>query len=237
MTAWRVFKKEKHRKRFTITGKDHMGITRQVPAYTREDLSYDLARNLGTLVEYRQQNMSVPPMLATWLDGLAPETKRRLCSWGLLDAQARPVEEHLADFEAHLTVKGNTAKYIRQTIFRIQAIVTGCKVVHWSDVQGSRVQQFIATIRSSKQRLASAQTQNYYLRDFKAFCRWAVADAEVFQAGRGRENRDCPGRLYEEPPDGGAAASRGHGPGAQASLCEQAAGREGVQHPLGAGPR
>ena len=68
-----------------------MGVTRQMPAYTREDLSYDLARHVGTLVEYRQQNMAVPPMLATWLEGLAPDTKRRLIEFGLVDAQARPV--------------------------------------------------------------------------------------------------------------------------------------------------
>ena len=182
MATWRVFKKEPHRRRFTITGKDHMGVTRQMPAYTREDLSYDLARHVGTLVEYRQQNMAVPPMLATWLEGLAPDTKRRLIDFGLVDAQARPVGEHLDDFEAYLTAKGNTAGHVRVTVFRIRSILNGCRIVYWSDVQGSKVQRFISTVKVSKTQTASAQTQNYYLRDFKAFCRWAVADGRLNQS-------------------------------------------------------
>ena len=181
MAGWRVFKKQKNRKRFTIAGKDHMGIARQMPAYTREDLSRDLARHVATLVEYRQQNMAPPPMLASWIDGLAPETKRRLIDFGLIHAHARAVEEHLSDFESHLTAKGNTPSYVRQTIFRIRAILTGCRVTYWSDVQGSKVQQFISTVRAGK-KPASAQTQNYYLRDFKSFCRWAVADGRLNQS-------------------------------------------------------
>jgi site-specific recombinase XerD len=44
------------------------------------------------------------------------------------------------------------------------------------------VQHFLSGLQSSKKRPTSAQTKNYYLRDFKSFYRWAVRDGWLGQS-------------------------------------------------------
>ncbi|MBI1338080.1 MAG: tyrosine-type recombinase/integrase [Phycisphaera sp.] len=182
MAGWRAFKKQKNRSRYTIAGKDHLGVVRQMPAFTQEGLSRELARNVATLVEHKRNNWTLPPHLAIWAQGLAPDIRNRLTDFGLLDGQSKPIAGHLADFEATLKAKGNTGNYVMQTLFRIRTIVDGCQFKHWSDVQASKVQRFIAELMASKTKPATAQTQNYYLRDFKGFVRWAVRDGRLAQS-------------------------------------------------------
>src|SRR5690349_1878014 len=140
MATWRHFKKMKNRTRYTVTGKDHLGIVRQMPAFAREDLSAELARNINNLVEHKRNNVSPPPGLVSWVQGLAPDIKNRLIDFGLLDMQAKPITDHLNDYEAVLKAKGSTPLYVRITISRIKSVVDGCRLRYWPDVQASKVQ-------------------------------------------------------------------------------------------------
>ncbi len=182
MATWRAFKKQKNRTRYTITGPDHLGVIRQMPAFSRLDLSIELARNVASLVEHKRSNWTLAPHLAVWVQGVAPDIKNRLAEFGLVNGHVKPIADHLTDFEAALRVKRNTPRYVAQTLFRIRSVVDGCQVIHWSDVQASKVQQFIAGLMSSKTQSATAQTMNYYLRDFKSFVRWAVRDGRLPQS-------------------------------------------------------
>ena len=207
--GWRVYKKDPRRTRYTIKGRDHLNIVRQMPAYRSKDLSQELARKVAELVDYRRQRAALPPDLASWLQGLAIEYQKKLCEWGLMPEYARPLEEHIEDYKSELTSRGNTPEYVTKTIFRIRRIADGCRFTFWSDVRGSAVQQFIASMSRNpnprkaskakahsksksaeaptsdqdatkpKPRKATARTKNFYLRDFKSFARWAVRDGRL----------------------------------------------------------
>lgn len=60
--------------------------------------------------------------------------------------RARPLAEHLADYERHLLAKGNGAKHARDTAARVNRILEGCKAVFIADLSMSAVQEFVATL-------------------------------------------------------------------------------------------
>ncbi len=101
-----------------------------------------------------------------------------------IDAEATQVCDLPPDAEPEHTALSSVEPIAvdpAQAAALIGVILAGCRVTYWSDVQGSKVQWFISTVRAGK-KPASAQTQNYYLRDFKSFCRWAVADGRLNQS-------------------------------------------------------
>ena len=177
--SWRVFKKDPTRTKYTIEGRDHLNVKRRSPAFRDKALSEDLARNVAKIVDYKRQNAPLPPMLTSWVQDLAPDIRDRLAGFGLLDAHVRPLSEHLTDYEAALRARGSTDEYVTKTIYRINRIINGCKIRHWSDAQGSTIQTFIADLKRGSSKYATAQTKNYYLRDFKGFARWCVRDGRL----------------------------------------------------------
>ena len=180
--GWHANKKDPKRKKYTVVGKDHLGIQRQMPAFRDAALSRELARNIARFVEHRANNTPLPPLLGSWANDLAPSIRDRLAAWDLLGEHARPLSDHITDYEAALRARNSTEQHVRQTVGRIMRIMQGCQFVYWGDVQGSRVQRFLSELRLSKKHAASAQTKNYYLRDFKSFCRWAVRDGRLGQS-------------------------------------------------------
>ena len=82
--SWRVFKKDPKRKKWTISGRDHYGVKRQMPAFRNEDLSRELARNIAKIVEYKRSGGPLAPLLASWTGNLPPDIKDRLAGFGLL---------------------------------------------------------------------------------------------------------------------------------------------------------
>jgi integrase len=85
----------------------------------------------------------------------------------------RPLMEHVDDFEQHLRHKGNTEQHVGELATKVRKIVGGCKWSFIRDVSASRVQKFLADLRSSG---LSVQTSNHYLRAIKQFSRWLVRD-------------------------------------------------------------
>ena len=180
--SWRVFKKDPKRTKWTIEGRDHTGAKHRVSAFRDKTLSEELARNVARIVEHRAQMAPLPPLLAAWVQQLAPRLKAKLASFGLLDAHTRPLCEHLDDYEASLTAKGNGARHVRQTIERIRRVVDGCQFTYWSDVQGNKVQRFITALKSGRSDQATPETRNHYLGAMKSFCRWAVREGRLAQS-------------------------------------------------------
>ncbi len=180
--TWRVFKQDPKRKKYSIRGHDHLGVKRQLPAFRDKALSEDLARRVAQLVDYKRQNMPLPPFLAHWVQDLAPEIRDRLAAFNLLDAHSRPLAEHLVDYRAVLVAKGNTSKHVQQTITRIQHVLQGCRLRYWSDFSGSRIQRFIAELKAGSHRPATANTKNKYLDALKSFARWAVQDGRISES-------------------------------------------------------
>ena len=91
---------------------------------------------------------------------------------------ARPLTEHLADFEADLVAKGTSAKQAKLVCGRAGKVIASCRFHIWSDISATRVQRFLAKQRKDTEdkRGMSAQTSNFYLQAIKGFCAWLTSN-------------------------------------------------------------
>ena len=85
----------------------------------------------------------------------------------------RPLDEHIAEFNAALIAKGNTAKHVEMTVARIKFLVGKMSATSISDLTPSAVQHAIKSIHDDGR---SLETVNSYLRAIKGFSRWLWRD-------------------------------------------------------------
>jgi len=103
-------------------------------------------------------------------------------------AEAKPLNEHVADLAAALKAKGVTALQAGTVKARVTHILGLCKAERISQISLSGVQNALGTIREvgasvkSRNKGVSLQTCNHYLRALKQFTRWLWRD------GRARED-------------------------------------------------
>ncbi len=84
-----------------------------------------------------------------------------------------PLAEHAQDFRRGLAAKGNTEEYVAKMLFRLTAVLDGCRFVKIADVQVSTVVEFLGTLRNEGK---SVKTANDYLAAAKGFTRWLWRD-------------------------------------------------------------
>jgi integrase len=112
------------------------------------------------------------------------ETEARLRRMGVIDpkvdrqlqAENRPLEDHLADYHSALTAKGDTAKHAGQTRTYARKVITLTKAERISDLAISGVQEAVGTLRAGG---SSLRTCNAYLRAIKGFSRWLYRDSRT----------------------------------------------------------
>ena len=113
------------------------------------------------------------------------ERKAELARTGIIDRYAedrkKPLKQHLEDFYQSFLAKGDTIGHARQTKYRIEQVINGCKFAIWADISASKVQRCLADLRNEENGL-SAQTSNYYLQSIKQFCRWMVQDGRASES-------------------------------------------------------
>ena len=95
------------------------------------------------------------------------------------DHEARPLADHVSDFQAALVAKGDTKNHHLVTISRITRILTLAKFKRISDLSLSRTMEAIQSLREEG---FNQQTVNHYIRAIKGFSRWLWKD------GRTREH-------------------------------------------------
>ncbi len=88
----------------------------------------------------------------------------------------RPLTEHRADFKRHHEAKGNTAKHVRLTDRRLDALLDGIQAKRLADLSASRLAQWLADQRAAG---LGVTTSNYYLTVAKSFGRWLVQDRRL----------------------------------------------------------
>ena len=82
------------------------------------------------------------------------------------DHRARPLLEHVEDFERHiLTGKGNVAGHVADTVRQVKAIVAGCKFHRIADIQASAVVDFLAGLRRDKNATLHGNKQLFSVAD------------------------------------------------------------------------
>ena len=166
------------------------GVLRRVPAFADRAASESLGRQLVRLVNVRAGGDRPDPALTRWLEGLPGRLQTLLARQGFLDgrqsAGMRPLAEHVVDWAADLTARGDTARHVALVTSRARKVVEGCGFTYWSDISASKVMSYLADLRKDRvdekgnsKRGLSAQTFNFYLAAVKGFCRWAVRDGRA----------------------------------------------------------
>ncbi len=116
--------------------------------------------------------------------------------------EARPLSEHLVEFQAVLVAKGNTEKHVDLYQGRAKRLVEVAGATRISDLVTSRIQTAVMTLREEK---LSLETCNHYIRAIKGFSRWlwkdgrardySLAPLETFNA---QTDRKHPRRAFTE---------------------------------------
>ncbi len=165
--------------------RDHLQTVRRLAGFTDRKATEELGRNLERLVEMQLSGAGPDAPLARWLEALPVKMRENLTRIGLLDSKragaSKPLAEHLEDFRKSLVAKETTAKYIKLTVSRVSKVLDGCRIVFWSDISASGVQNFLAELRGNGEGI-SVQTSNYYLQAAKQFCRWMVKDGRASES-------------------------------------------------------
>ncbi len=163
--------------------RDHLEMTRRLPAFTSKVASDEMGKNVVRLVEYhRATGGQTDPALQSWLSALPPRTRDKLVSIGLIPgervAACKRLSEHLEDWAQTLHARGDTPEHVALVTGRVRRIVEACKFQFPADIAAGRVQAFAHGLRQGTEEKAgiSAQTFNFYLTAIKSFCRWLVKD-------------------------------------------------------------
>ncbi len=85
----------------------------------------------------------------------------------------RPLIEHAEDFRRYTAAKDSTEEYVAKLHFRLSAVLNGCGFALPTDLQPSRVVEYLAELRREGK---SVKTANDYLASAKAFTRWLWRD-------------------------------------------------------------
>ena len=88
----------------------------------------------------------------------------------------RAFADHAADWKAHLTAKGNTAKHVLHMTGALERLNAKAKAETLADLTPARVQAAVGELRDEG---ASLRTCNHYLTAVKGFSRWAHRDGRL----------------------------------------------------------
>ncbi len=164
---------------------DHLGIVRRFAAFDDKRKSEALGHRLEALVACRVAGAQPDPELWHWLEKTPAKLRERLVSIGLLDsaraAGSKSLTQHLADFEASLLAKNDTAMHVQTVVTRAGRVLAGCGFKMWSEIRADRVERFLASLRNGTEHL-SIQTSNFYLQSAKAFCLWMVQNQRASES-------------------------------------------------------
>lgn len=164
-------------KNWHVEFKDHLGRRQRVPGFADKPASRELERKLLRLAALRATGAPPDDEMRRWIEGLAPALRDKLADCGMLSpvqvAALRPLDEIVKDWEAHLRSRGSTEGHVRLVTARARKVITGSGAVFWSDLDATRVEQFLKDERERKGGI-SARTSNFHLQSVRQFARWAV---------------------------------------------------------------
>jgi integrase len=157
-----VFKKARDRKRpaasWYIAYADENGVRRMVKGCPDKAATEAMARKLESEAELRRRGIIDPRT-----DAYATH-------------EARPLADHLTDFQAALVAKGGAAKYALVTRNRAGKVLALARAERVSDLSLSKAQGALATLRADG---LGPETVNHHVRAVKAFSRWLWRDGRV----------------------------------------------------------
>src|SRR5271157_4797541 len=153
--------KPKGRVKYVIQYFDENGRRRKAPGCTDKAESERIANRLENEVTLRRAGL---------LDRKSEAYR---------DHEAKPLADHLADFQAALVAKGVTRNHHRVTVSRVTRVLTLAKFEQISDLSVSKTLDALQRLR---ERGFNQQMINHHIRAIKGFSRW------LWREGRAREH-------------------------------------------------
>jgi DNA relaxase NicK len=166
--------------KFNLWMSDLSSGTNRLPTCERRREAEAFGRHVESLVACRLAAEHLTAPLLHWLEGLPFKVLGRLEQWGVIAPErvslARPLTDHITDFEQSLKAKGRTAKHIRETVSGIREICTKCSFSSWRDITASKVDYYLGQRREDRVSMVdgqekcvrgiSARTYNHKLKAF-----------------------------------------------------------------------
>jgi integrase len=90
------------------------------------------------------------------------------------DHEARPLSEHVEDFQRALMAKGDSTKHAQVTAYRARRVIEVAGMRKISELSLSKVLDALQALRSKEE--FNQQTVNHYIRALKGFSRWLWKD-------------------------------------------------------------
>ena len=141
-------------KKWYVRYRDQHGIVRTKAGYADKEATRQLLSQLERDAARKKAGLSDP----------------------LEEHTARPLDEHLDDFKAHLEAKERTADYIKMKVSRIRDALTSCSFHATSDIAPAKVETWLAAKRKAG---LSAQTVNHTLGALRAFTKWLLVQGRI----------------------------------------------------------
>ena len=142
--------------------RDHLDTVRRLPAFPSKAASEEMGRGLEKLVAYHKASGGqCDPALTRFLAGLPARTREKLVAIGLLArdrvATAKPLADHLADFAAALTAKGDSAFHVEVVSGRARRLlVDSCGFRFHGDISASKVMERLHALRADADKNAAS---------------------------------------------------------------------------------
>ena len=176
---------------YQIAFVDHMKRRQKFTAERRERQSRQIADRLMELIDCRRRGTTPEDRLRIWVETLPERQRERLAEMNLIERQAtagmiaslvgylegRPATDTKPaepGYRQSLEAKGVTAKHVDLTCKRIANILAGAGFSVWRDLvaagAATRVEMWLGQQRAAG--TMTVKTAGYYVREFKAFCRW-----------------------------------------------------------------
>ena len=183
-------KEQRRSDTYHVAFRDHLNRRQSVAGTTRENVTRKIAERVGELVECRRNGEGPGGKLQRWVEALPPKLRERLEAMELIDRQAvhagKPLLAHLdgtTDAEGKVTMpgfrqallaRGVTANHVDVTTKRVRTILDGCGLFFWPDLSAPGAATRVAVYLGERRTKGDirGKTLNYYVRDFKGFCRW-----------------------------------------------------------------
>lgn len=157
-------------------------VVRRFVGLTDKRQTEQLGDQIERLVNCKAAGEQPDAKLTRWLADTSEKLRDKLVDFGILDASkaagSKSLVIHICDFEKSLVSVNGKDKHEGQTARRIERIIKGCKFQTWSDISGSKIDEYIKDLQRKG---LSEQTAYHYVKAFRQFARWMVREGRASQ--------------------------------------------------------
>jgi integrase len=178
---------------YFLVFRDAAGVECRLKAYRDEANSKTLQEHVASLLYHKEKGKPLSAELHEWLDTLDAATHDALADFGLVPRRSilrlgSGLDDLLKAYADHLAVvRGDTDRYVEDTVRQIVAVCNGCGFKTADDIYADAIEAWLIKQRKEGQGYCgekgwSVRTVNAHVRSIKAFAHWLCAKKKVLRA-------------------------------------------------------